>query len=156
MKILVIRFSSIGDIVLTTPIVRCLKQQIKDVEVHYLTKDGFKSVLDKNPYIDFLHTIKNDLSEIIPTLKDTFDLVFIDADKREYVEYFKLISDKIPSGAYLIADNTLWGGKVLKKPAADDQQTKGIIDFNSFIKIISPKNPATKNCVPIIIVTNAI
>ena len=76
MKVLIVRFSSIGDIVLTTPIVRCLKQQVNNVEVHYLTKDSFKSVLDKNPYIDFLHTIKNDLSEIIPTLKkENFDYV---------------------------------------------------------------------------------
>lgn len=72
--------------------------------------------------------------EIIPTLNEPFDLVFIDADKREYVEYFKLVFDQIPSGGYLIADNTLWSGKVLEKPLADDQQTKGIIDFNTFIK----------------------
>ncbi len=72
--------------------------------------------------------------EIIPKLNETFDLVFIDADKREYIEYFKLIFDKMPSGAYVIADNTLWSGKVLNKPADDDHQTKGIIDFNTFIK----------------------
>lgn len=74
--------------------------------------------------------------EIIPNLESAFDLVFIDADKREYIDYFKLIFDKIPSGGYIIADNTLWSGKVLEKPAADDQQTKGIIDFNTFIKNI--------------------
>lgn len=76
MKVLIVRFSSIGDIVLTTPIIRCLKLQLKDVEIHYLTKENFKSVLDCNPYIDVLHTIKSDISEAIPALKkENFDYV---------------------------------------------------------------------------------
>ncbi|MCF6318262.1 MAG: O-methyltransferase [Proteobacteria bacterium] len=73
-------------------------------------------------------------TKIIPTLTQTFDLVFIDADKREYIEYFKLIFDKVPSGGFIIADNTLWSGKVLETPATDDYYTKSIIDFNTFIK----------------------
>lgn len=72
--------------------------------------------------------------EIIPTLDELFDLVFIDADKREYVQYFELIFDKVPSGGYIIADNTLWSGKVLDSPASDDHYTKGIIEFNTLIK----------------------
>ena len=76
MKVLIVRFSSIGDIVLTTPIIRCLKKQINGIEIHYLTKENFKSVLDCNPYIDVLHTIKNDISEAIPSLKkENFDYV---------------------------------------------------------------------------------
>ncbi len=51
-KFLIIRFSSIGDIVLTTPVVRCLKQQLPDAEVHYLTKASFLPVIEANPYID--------------------------------------------------------------------------------------------------------
>jgi len=72
--------------------------------------------------------------EIIPELEYTFDLVFIDADKKEYTQYFKLVFDKLASGGYIIADNTLWSGKVLETPAEDDFQTKGIIEFNTFIK----------------------
>ena len=73
-KILVIRFSSIGDIVLTTPLLRCLKTQLPDTEIHYLTKQKFKSVLSANPYIDFIHTIDDHLSEVIPQLKnENFD-----------------------------------------------------------------------------------
>ncbi|GHS85959.1 glycosyl hydrolase [Bacteroidia bacterium] len=59
MKILIIRFSSIGDIVVTTPIVRCLKQQLK-CELHYLTKPVNKQLLEANPYIDKIHTLDND------------------------------------------------------------------------------------------------
>ncbi len=72
--------------------------------------------------------------EIIPTLDDKFDLVFIDADKREYVEYYNLLIDGLESGAFIIADNTLWSGKVLDKPRADDFQTQGILAFNTLIK----------------------
>jgi len=72
--------------------------------------------------------------EIIPTLDESFDLVFLDADKREYIRYFELVFDKVKKGGYIFADNTLWSGKVLKAPAHDDTHTKGIIDFNSFIK----------------------
>lgn len=57
MKFLLIRFSSIGDIVLTTPVIRCLKKQLPDAEVHFLTKDSFRSVVEHNPYIDKLHVL---------------------------------------------------------------------------------------------------
>ncbi len=76
MKVLVIRFSSIGDIVLTTPVVRCLKQQRPDAEVHYLTKMTFGPLLNNNPYIDKLHYLQDDLQEAIEELrKEKFDLV---------------------------------------------------------------------------------
>jgi heptosyltransferase-2 len=55
MKILIIRFSSIGDVVLTTPVLRCLKLQVPGVELHYLTKLGFKILLEHNPYIHQIH-----------------------------------------------------------------------------------------------------
>lgn len=72
--------------------------------------------------------------DIIPQLTEQFDLVFLDADKREYVQYYELLIDKMNSGAYIIADNTLWSGKVLDKPKADDRQTIGILQFNELIK----------------------
>ncbi len=68
-KILVIRFSSIGDIVLTTPVIRCLKKQLEDVEVHYLTKKQFLSVIRANPHIDRIHTIDDSIDEIITELR---------------------------------------------------------------------------------------
>ena len=60
MKFLVIRFSSIGDIVLTTPVVRCLKKQLVTAEVHYLTKASFRPILEANPYIDKIHCLADD------------------------------------------------------------------------------------------------
>lgn len=72
--------------------------------------------------------------EIIPELKQQFDLVFIDADKREYVHYYNMLIDRMESGSYILADNTLWSGKVLNEPKADDFQTVGIIEFNKLLK----------------------
>lgn len=73
-KILVIRFSSIGDIVLATPVIRCLKQQIKGAEVHFVTKKVFAEILTHNPNIDKLHTFDNDVSELFDQLKaERFD-----------------------------------------------------------------------------------
>jgi ADP-heptose:LPS heptosyltransferase len=68
-KILIIRFSSIGDIVLTTPVVRCLKKQLKGCEIHYITRQAFKPVLENNPYIDKIITIKNAAGEAVSALK---------------------------------------------------------------------------------------
>lgn len=70
MRFLVIRFSSIGDIVLTTPVIRCLKKQVADAEVHYLTKESFRSIIEHNPYIDKVHYHSNDLPGIIEKLKE--------------------------------------------------------------------------------------
>lgn len=75
-KILIIRFSSIGDIVLTTPVIRCLKTQIKDAEIHYLTKTVFSVLLTSNPYIEKIYAIENDIHENISKLKsENYDLV---------------------------------------------------------------------------------
>lgn len=76
-KILIIRFSSIGDIVLTTPVIRCLKNQLEgDVEIHYLTKAVYSSMLENNPYISKLHTIEKSTNEVNQTLQDeNFDYV---------------------------------------------------------------------------------
>ena len=75
-KILIIRFSSIGDIVLTTPVIRCLKKQL-NVEVHYLTKTSFGVMLKNNPYVDAVHTIDKEIdAELIQQLKaENFDFV---------------------------------------------------------------------------------
>jgi len=69
MRLLFIRFSSIGDIVLTTPAIRCAKQQIPGVEIHFLTKRSMKEITEANPYIDHFHYLDNDLNETIQSLK---------------------------------------------------------------------------------------
>ena len=69
MRLLFIRFSSIGDIVLTTPAVRCAKQQIPGVEIHFLTKASMKDLVMANPYIDHFHYLDKDIDPTIASLK---------------------------------------------------------------------------------------
>ncbi len=72
-KILIIRFSSIGDIILTTPVIRCLRKQLPDAEIHFLTKQSFKTIVASNPYIDKIHT-----------LGDSFELMLHELNTEEY------------------------------------------------------------------------
>jgi len=75
-KILIIRFSSIGDIVLTSPVIRCLRQSIPDAEIHYLTKTNFRSITENNPLLDKVHSFDQSIKEILPALKkEKFDFV---------------------------------------------------------------------------------
>jgi ADP-heptose:LPS heptosyltransferase len=76
MKILVIRFSSMGDIIYTTPVVRCLKNQLSNAEIHFLTKPAFKYIYDNNPYLDRLLLLKPTLAETIEEIK---------AEKYDYI-----------------------------------------------------------------------
>ena len=71
--------------------------------------------------------------KVIETLDCTFDLVFIDADKREYTAYYEAILPKLKTGGFILADNTLWDGKVLKTADENDRQTIEIQHFNSLI-----------------------
>ncbi|MEX2379207.1 MAG: O-methyltransferase, partial [Vicingaceae bacterium] len=72
--------------------------------------------------------------DIIPKLKEDWDIVFIDADKNNYINYYNLLIDKLKSGAYIIADNVLWSGKVLEKYEEQDEDTQTLIDFNRMIQ----------------------
>ena len=74
-----------------------------------------------------------DAKNIIPSIDEEFDIVFIDADKESYPEYYDLIINKVRSGGIIIADNILWSGKVLEKVEKEDQATKSIIEFNNKI-----------------------
>ncbi len=80
-KFLIIRFSSIGDIVLTTPVVRNLKQQIEDVEIHYLTKKQYAGILETNPYVDKVHVLDESFYELIPKLRAEYYHYVIDLHK---------------------------------------------------------------------------
>lgn len=80
-KFLVLRFSSIGDIVLTTPVIRGLKNQVEHAEVHYFTKPEYKEILEANPYIDKIHTLQKDLGEQLNQLKYEFYDYIIDLHK---------------------------------------------------------------------------
>jgi caffeoyl-CoA O-methyltransferase len=95
-------------------------------ELEKKVRDHFAESQDKIEY-----KIGNAL-DIIPTLNEIFDLVFIDADKSNYINYFDLVIDKVRPGGFILADNVLWSGKVLNKNP--DNDTKSIIAFNQKIQ----------------------
>lgn len=102
-KILVIRLSSIGDIAWTSPVIRCLKKQLPDVQLHYCTKIQYKSLVEANPYIDKLHVLDASLEDLIQELKhENFDYI-VDLHKniRTFIIKLRL---RVPSSSY----NKLW------------------------------------------------
>jgi len=115
---------------------------------HGLTANGLMHTIEVNPELEEMImryfteagiTTKVKLHignamEIIPTFNDIFDLVFIDADKENYLNYYKLVFDKVKQGGFILTDNVLWGGKVLEKVPASDTETNSIIAFNKFVQ----------------------
>jgi len=89
-KILIIRFSSIGDVILTTPVIRCLKQQLHgESEIHYVVRKPFAPVLENNPYIDKLHVLDDNTKDLIEKLKEDNFHYIIDLHKNLRSNFFK-------------------------------------------------------------------
>lgn len=98
--------------------------ELETIAARYFEKAGLKEVIDQR--------IGTAL-EILPTLEGPFDLVYIDADKREYVAYYQMIFDKVTPGGWILADNTLWDGKIIGNIEMADHQTRGILEFNNLV-----------------------
>lgn len=94
----------------------------------YILKNFSASV-----YSDKIKLIIGKALNIIPEIPGEFDLIFIDADKREYSRYYELVLPKVKRNGFIIADNTLWDNKVLTQPESNDYQTIEIIRFNELI-----------------------
>jgi len=113
-----------------------------------LTKNGLLHTIDNNEelvdfqqkyfgrsqYKDQIRQYLGKALDIIPIIKGTFDLVFIDADKSNYINYFNMIVDKMNKGGIILSDNVLWYGKVLEKPDPKDGDTKALIAYNKLLK----------------------
>ena len=100
-----------------------------DDELEEFILNHFESAPNGNK----IHLHIGDAREIIPQLNKQFDMVFIDANKRQYVEYYNLVFDYVRPGGFIIADNTLWDGKGVDWGKKLDAQTEGILNFNDFI-----------------------
>lgn len=85
---------------------------------------------DRSPYRNRIHLHIGDAREVVPRLDGTFDMVFIDANKRLYCDYYDLVFNKVRPGGFILADNTLWDGKILQSPPPSDAQSIGIMRFN--------------------------
>lgn len=102
-----------------------INDELNEMSTHYFALAG---VADRVT----LHTGR--AQDVIPEMKYIFDLVFIDADKREYCEYYDLVFEKVRKGGFIIADNVLWGGKIEGEEALKDPQTKGVVMFNEMVR----------------------
>ena len=98
-----------------------INEELKSMCELYFAKAGISKQIK-------LHT--GNAMQIIPTIDAEFDLVFIDADKENYSNYFNLIIERMPIGGYIIADNVLWSGKVIEEVEIRDVETQALIAFN--------------------------
>ncbi len=103
-------------------------------EINDEMEDFIRKYLSRSPHQAKVRLHIGDAMEIIPQLDETFDMVFIDADKRLYSAYYDLIFPKVRVGGLILADNTLCDGKVIEEVAPADKQTQGILHFNDKIK----------------------
>lgn len=102
-----------------------INEELEDMVRKYIGKAGLEEKID--------YRIGNAL-EIIPTLDVTFDLVFIDADKVNYKRYYELVFDKVRKNGFIIADNVLWGGKVVSENSEkNSKHTQAILEFNEYV-----------------------
>ena len=108
--------------------------EIISIEINDEMEDFIEKYRQRSPHKNKIKICYGDAIRIIPTLQGPFDLVFIDADKRLYSEYFDLVFPKVHQGGIILADNTLWDGKVIEDPIPTDKQTLGIMNFNDKIK----------------------
>ncbi len=114
-----------------------------------LDKDGILHTIEIDDELEYIYAkyfaqstyaqnIKyhiGDAREIMTTLNETFDLVFLDGDKRQYTEYYNILMDNnlVKSGSYIFADNVLWSGKVVETVKSSDKQTLNILEFNELV-----------------------
>lgn len=105
---------------------------VDTIEVEDELEDFITRSLDDSEYGRRVRLHIGDAMELLPRLlgENSYDMVYVDANKRHYVEYYNLLVDRLRSGAFILADNTLWDGKVADGNSHNDAQTRGIMAFN--------------------------
>lgn len=120
----------------------CLAEGLgADGEVHSVENDDemedfIRGYIARAPYASKMHLHIGDAMELLPKLvrEHRFELVYMDANKRQYPDYYRMIIDHLPVGALILADNTLWDGKVIHEPKETDTQTRAILEFNDLVQ----------------------
>lgn len=102
------------------------------IEINDELEEFIRLYINRSPHASKIKLHIGNAINIIPSLDDTFDLVFIDGDKREYLAYYHAVFNKVRQGGFIIADNVLWNGKVLN-PNENDEFTKSIREFNDYV-----------------------
>jgi len=118
----------------------CLAQGLKPggklvtIECNPEMEDFVKPFFAEAGLTDKIEVLIGDAAKLVSRLKGPFDMVFIDADKENYLDYFRMVFPKVSPGGYILADNTLWYGRVIEPGAETDRETAGIVRFNKYIQ----------------------
>lgn len=105
--------------------------RVISLDVNEETNAVAQSFIDKTEYADSIHLRLGEAQFLLPHMQGPFDLVFIDADKPNYSNYYRIVLDLVRPGGFIIADNVLWSGKVLNEEK--DEDTKALHDFNKMV-----------------------
>lgn len=108
----------------------CVDTLEMDDELEDFIRDNFRN----SPYENKINLYIGDALAIIPSLEKMYDLVFLDAEKSQYTRYYDAVLPKVKNGGYILADNTIWDGKVTENVLSNDLKTREIIRFNDLIK----------------------
>lgn len=106
---------------------------IHTFEIFDEIEDFTRPWFENSPYADRIHLHIGDAMELVPQLDIQWDMAFIDADKRQYVQYYEMILPRMRPGGYILADNTLWYGRITEQVRESDLQTRGLQQFNDMI-----------------------
>lgn len=107
--------------------------KLTTIDINEELEDIAREFIQKANLDNKIEYIIGDAMQIVPQLDELFDLVFIDADKKNYCNYYHLVFDKVKPGGYILADNVLWSGKVVEDYEALDSETKIIMDYNKMV-----------------------
>ena len=103
------------------------------IEIDDELEDELRDRFSRSQAAERIKLFIGDCEAIVPTLNESWDMVFMDANKRRYPDYYEMILPRLKKGGYIIADNTLWDGKVADTPAPTDPQSIGIMRFNDIV-----------------------
>lgn len=119
-------------------------------EINDEQEDFTRPWIESSPWADRIVLIIGDVAQLLPSLGvKEFDLVFMDANKRDYCDYYRLVMPYVRPGGWLIADNTLWDGHVIDPAYARDAQTRGILAFNDLMRSEAEEGRIELNILPI-------
>ena len=107
--------------------------ELHTFEIFDENEDFLREWFGGSAYKDRIHLHIGDALKLVPQMEDRWDFAYIDADKREYVAYYEMLLPLMRPGGYIVADNTLWYGRVLEKPRESDVQTRGVQAFNDLV-----------------------
>jgi predicted O-methyltransferase YrrM len=110
------------------------KGKLISIDVNEETSTFAKAFISKTEYANKIELVLADAKEYIPTIIELIDLVFIDADKKNYLNYYNLVIDKLNAGGLIIADNVLWSGKITMPEKDMDKETLALHQFNQFVQ----------------------